>query len=119
MGWYEAVKDLIKIADRIRDAELKQKLADVQMEGAKLAEENARLRQELIDLRQQVQTRQEMIFRDNVYWRHQSDDKIEGPFCPKCLDGEGKSSRMTDLADNYWRCPVCSFAIEKSRRRSF
>jgi hypothetical protein len=112
MGWYEALKDVLTLADRLKDAELKQRLADVQMEGAKLAEENARLRQELIDLRQQVDTRQQMEFRDNVYWRLSLQGKGEGPFCPKCLDGDGKAARMVD-APNHWECPVCDFTTRK------
>lgn len=116
MGWYEAIKDALSVADRLRDAELKHKLADVQVECAKLAEENARLRQELIDLRQRVQTRQEMHHQHDVYWR-QSGEKREGPFCPKCLDGEGKAARMSDRSDDdYWRCPVCAYLIEKPNR---
>ena len=69
MGWYEAIKDAIIVADRLRDIELKQRLADVQVECAKLAEENAKLRQELLDLREQAKTRQEMYYQNNVYWR--------------------------------------------------
>lgn len=118
MGWYEAIKDIATVADRLRDAELKHRLADVQMEGAKLAEENARLRQELLDLREQAKTRQEMHYRDNVYWRQLGGGKSEGPFCPKCLDGNGKTARMSDFADfQSWICPVCSCSIQKPGRR--
>jgi len=117
MGWYEAVKDALAVADRLRDAELKHRLADVQMECAKLAEENARLRQELIELREHAQTRQEMQYQDNVYWRQSGQGTREGPFCPKCLDGEGKAARMSDRADDHcWRCPVCRYAIMKPGR---
>lgn len=117
MGWYEAFKDLLAVADRLRDAELKQRLADVQMEGARLAEENARLRQELIELREQLRTRQEMQYQDNVYWRQSGQGSREGPFCPKCLDGDGKPARMSDRADDdFWRCPVCSYIIMKPGR---
>lgn len=117
MGWYEAFKDLLAVADRLRDAELKHKLADVQMEGARLAEENARLRQELIALQEQVRTRQEMQYRDNVYWRQAGQGEREGPFCPKCLDGDGKPARMSDRADDdCWRCPVCRYVVMKPGR---
>ena len=67
MVWYEALKDAVTAAERVRDAELKQRLADVQVECAKLAEDNARLRQDLTDLREQSRTRQEAQHRDNVY----------------------------------------------------
>ena len=68
MGWYEALKDAHAVADRLKNAELKQRLADLQVECAKLAEENARLRQELIALRQRVRTREEMQYQHDVYW---------------------------------------------------
>ena len=114
MGWYEALKDAIAAADRLRDAEMKQRLADVQVECAKLAEENARLRQELIDLRERERIREEMQYADNVYWRPSGKGKREGPFCPKCFDGENKTARMSEhLEDSYWRCPVCNYAILK------
>jgi hypothetical protein len=118
MGWCEAIKDAIGVADQLCNSDLRQKLADVQMEGAKLAEENARLRQELIDLREQLQTRQEMQFHDNVYWRGRADAE-EGPFCPKCLDGDCKAARMEDRPDDlFWRCPVCRTNIQKPGRHS-
>lgn len=113
MAWYEAIKDAVTVADRLRDAELQHRLAAVQVECAKLAEKNARLRQELLDLREQSQTRQEMKFKDNVYWRVNGDE-MEGPFCPKCLDGDKKSSRMAERSeDSFWRCPVCGCNIRR------
>lgn len=114
MGWYEAIKDAIIVADRLRDIELKQRLADVQVECAKLAEENAKLRQELLDLREQAKTRQEMYYQNNVYWRQTADGKPDGPFCPKCLDGNHKAARMSDYSDwHAWTCPVCECSIQK------
>ena len=96
------------------DADLKHRLADVQLEYAKLAEECVRLRQELLDLREHAQTRQEMHYQDNVYWRRSGQDKLEGPFCPKCFDGHNKPARMSDQTrDTFWRCSVCHTAIRK------
>lgn len=114
MGWYEAIKDVVTVADRLRDVELKQKLADVQVECAKLAEENSKIRQELIDLREQVNIRQEMEYQNDVYWRRVEKDRYAGPYCPKCLDGDKKAARMSNRPDDFfWRCPVCRYEIEK------
>jgi FtsZ-binding cell division protein ZapB len=114
MGWYEAIKDAISVADRLRDAELKQKLADIQMECAKLAEENARLRQERNELKKQIEAREHLEFRQNVYWRKTGEGKDEGPFCPSCADGGRKIVRMEDRPDDrYWRCTVCQHCTEK------
>jgi cell division septum initiation protein DivIVA len=54
MGWYEALKDAVTVADRLKDSELEHRLAAVRVECAKLAEENAKLRQDLLELRTQV-----------------------------------------------------------------
>jgi hypothetical protein len=108
------MKDAISVADRLRDAELKQKLATVQMECANLAEENARLRHDLLALREQTQVRQDMAYQDNVYWRRLAGKQPDGPFCPKCLDGSDKVARMTvEHEDHCWRCHVCGNAVIK------
>jgi hypothetical protein len=120
MGWYEAIKDALGAADRLRDADLKSKLADVQIECAKLAEENARLRSELLEFKEQARIRQDMAYEDNVYWQSGSASP-SGPFCPKCLDGSGKIARMTiDSDDHCWRCHVCGHSVIKpsGRRQS-
>jgi FtsZ-binding cell division protein ZapB len=112
MGWYEAFKDAVSAADKIRNAELNQKLVALQMECIKLAEDNVHLRQELLDIREKQQTRETMEHRNNAYWRKLEDGKSEGPFCPKCFDGNGKASRMAERpGDHCWRCPVCNLAV--------
>lgn len=119
MGWYEALKDAVTVADRLKDSELEHRLAAVRVECAKLAEENAKLRQDLLELRTQVKTRQEMRFQNNVYWRQDADNQLEGPYCPKCLDGSNRSARMTEPPNwHNWVCPVCQCAIAKPGGRS-
>jgi hypothetical protein len=114
MGWYETLKDLFTIANRLRDAELLQKLVEVQMEGAKIAQENVRLRQVLTDLHRKMKTDQEIHYRDDVYWRKLEDGKEEDPFCPKCFHRDDKTPRMTDRpGEKNWQCPVCTYVIWK------
>jgi hypothetical protein len=55
MSWYEAIKDAVAAAAKLRDANLNKLLADVMMEGAKLAEENAKFRDRVRVLEEQVQ----------------------------------------------------------------
>ncbi len=117
MGWYEAVKDAVVAADQLRNAEMKQKLAAVQMECSKLAEDNARLRQELVDIREKQRVREGMEYRENTYWRHLAESKVEGPYCPKCLDGQQVAARMEDRSNSrWWRCHVCGLTVEKAGR---
>jgi len=84
-------------------------------QGVGLLEQNAHLRSELQSLKARIETRESMIFRDNAYWKKLGGGAEEGPFCPKCLDGQDqRSARMkvrTD--DSVWRCPVCDCWVEK------
>ena len=117
MRRYEAVKDAIIAVDRLRDAEVRQKLADVQVECAKLAAEgNGSLRQELLTLRETERLRDDMKLRDNVYWHEQPDVEPDGPFCPACFDGQSRTARM--IASNSgatWICATCRRQIADPR----
>ena len=114
MGWYEALKDAITAADRLKDAGLKQQLANVQMECAALAEENARLREESLSLKEQIRNKNALSFRDNVHWMARDGGGEEGPYCPKCWGGEQKLARMQDRSDDdWWRCLVCDRTVAK------
>ena len=113
MGWYEALKDAVKAAEHLKDAELTQKLGTVQMECAALAEENSRIREERNGLREQLRLQGVMEFETNVYWMREGETR-SGPFCPKCWDGDRKTARMEDRPDDhYWRCPVCGTTTAK------
>jgi len=111
MGWNEAIKDALQAGKGF--PEMIQKLATVQMEGAKLAQENAELREELLTLKEAAKLRDVMVFHDNVYWMTR-DGKEEGPFCPKCWDGDGKAVRMIDYPSlEDWLCHVSKTTIRK------
>lgn len=57
----------------------------------------------------------EMKYLQNVYWRSSPDgSRGEGPFCPKCFDGDGKIARLAERADDScWRCHVCRQAVKR------
>jgi len=106
VSWYDAIKVAGDAIEALRNAELNGLLANVRMEGAKLAEENARLREELLALKEIARLRGTMVFRDNVYW-HVEEGKTQGPCCPNCWPSVGKAVRMVDRGRHGWICPVC------------
>ncbi len=77
-----------------------------------LLEENHRIKREFQHLQDQVNMRESMAFKDNVYWRSNGNNP-EGPFCPKCLDGATqRAARMAILKDRgFWECPVCKLFV--------
>src|SRR5215467_12644303 len=60
---------------------------DARGECIDLVEKNAELQQKLRLLNEQMETRQNMIYRDDVYWMPKEGGIDEGPYCPRCLDG--------------------------------
>ncbi len=106
MGWYEAMKDVLGVVNRIKDAELQQKIAKVHLEGAKLAEDFAASQHENISLKEQLRQRSGMIFDGKVWWQVGADGKREGPICPTCYGEKGNPVRMVTEGDDH-QCPVC------------
>ena len=89
-------------------------LLELIAQNAALIEANANIRIELADLRTKQREREQMQFESNVYWRVADAAPREGPFCPKCLDGNHKSVRLMERNDDHcWRCNVCDTAIVK------
>ena len=112
MDLLERITEVVRIAEQLRDVELKRKLTDVQIECVELAQENARLREKVSRLEMAATTSHEMVFRDNVYWMRHGDGTVEGPYCPKCWGGEGKAVPM--MEQTHWYCVVCRTVIVKS-----
>jgi hypothetical protein len=109
MGWYEAAKDAWKALDKLKGAEGHHAMAEVLMEGAKLAEENAELRAENLVLRSAAANREAMVFDANAYWIEREGQR-EGPYCPRCQDGDSKAVRMLE-GRGFWKCEVCKTVV--------
>ncbi len=98
-GWKHR-KTLARLGDAqeaIEEAEA------VRAENSVLQEEIAGLEEENRQLRDQIKFRQMKFGADGMYW-----DGYDGPFCPKCADGDGKRARVAQNPANlFWVCNVC------------
>lgn len=108
----EKVKD---IADKIKNAELNQAIADLTMSEANLKLKIAELTDENLQLKQKLSTEEcyNMVFKDNAYYNIQN-NKEEGPFCSCCWDNENKAIRMLNKNMMYGKifyCHKCSCQI--------
>lgn len=113
---YAALRKAIEIADKAGDLEMKAALLDVM-------EYNQELRQRVIDLEaskayltEQLALKEQLVFRDdNLYWRRTDDaGGFEGPYCPKCRDGDVKLAHMARVPASEgttagFRCVVCAY----------
>jgi hypothetical protein len=113
----EAIKNAIGLARKANQAELERVLLDLRDDIATLRDANIELRNENRELREKLQTREELLWENDVYWKTDGSKKV-GPFCPKCFAGSSVVSRMTDqLGDSFFRCPVCTYSSRKSAGR--
>jgi hypothetical protein len=119
MSWYDAIGKAADAIEALKSAELNQLLANVRMEGAKLAEENARQREELIALREAARLRGTMVFRDDTYWQDVAGGAAHGPYCPKCWPADSKAVRMVRRGSRGMICPVCDTYIEPQGLRNY
>lgn len=95
MGWEESVNDLQVLAERRNDEEMKQKVARVRIECAKLADELTAARRPPT-----------MDWDGKVFWEVGNDGKRVGPICPECWQGKRNPVRMVEDSGDH-QCPVC------------
>lgn len=84
-------------------------------ENARLVRENVDLRDKLAALEASRSMRDEMVFKNEAYWRVRVGQPDEGPFCPKCYDGDKKLARMTDRGNGFTCCVVCKHCYGKQK----
>lgn len=85
---------------------VKENLLDVREENLQLKEENQKLAKALETASNAVE---EMIVRDGLYYKADSDD---GPFCTGCYDRDRKAIRLKKMTGHFktfgsYQCPSC------------
>jgi len=114
------VQKLREVSEKIKDAEtnnliadLNIALADLKMQFVTLQEENMQLRKELQQAREQADFRSKVTFKEGLYFlTERVEGRPEGPYCPHCLDAEGKLILVTKAQEPFrdfgnLRCPKC------------
>jgi hypothetical protein len=77
----------------------------------------AQLEDELREARAALAVREQLLPRAGLYWRPPSGNAPEdGPFCPRCYDGNGKVVRLTYLDSKTPYCVVCERTAPVDRR---
>lgn len=100
MGIVDNIKDTVALIQKMDNLDLYRKVLDMQAEVMALVEENA-------DLKRKLRVSDELVFRDNAYWRGQGSQRENGPFCPRCWDSEAKLIRLKITKAYQPECPNC------------
>ena len=94
MGIFDNFKDLFKLADTVNNIELYKKLSELQTSMYALEEENRNraLKDEIRRRDEQRDIQDRLYPKDNAYYL--DDGKtLDGPFCLRCWDVDGKLVR--------------------------
>ncbi len=95
----QLVGRLREINKKIANAEFSNALADLAIELSELKIKVAGLLEENDQLKRQLAQKQSAVleFKDFAYYSASGD----GPFCPGCYDGNGKTIRLTKLSEPF------------------
>ena len=105
MGIYDGLKDaasILKEAGKIEQyrqiLEVQEKLLEMQKQIVDLQEQNK-------ELRQQLETKDKLVHKDNMYYLGSEQD---GPYCTACWDSEHLLVRLhVHAVSNSAECPKC------------
>lgn len=96
--------------------ELVQQLMEARIAELERIEEMATLKDRIRELEARLAEREALYARHNAFWRRTSNEAApdEGPFCPKCWQGDGRAVLMNvDDSDECWRCKVCDTSVKR------
>jgi hypothetical protein len=114
MGLMETAKEIASIAQKIDNIDLVKRIMELQEQVFAQVDENRNLKEEVRALKARLETRDQMVFRRNSYWR--GDD---GPFCPRCFDAEALPVRMLVAYEGTAPCcPKCNTVAMDPEKRS-
>lgn len=102
----ENIETAVKIADKLKSLELKETILNLKEQILSIREENLALKEKIASDHQ----KENLIFRDNMYWKKQADGSEDGPFCSGCYDKQGIQVRM-HVYPNCYVCPACGKKI--------
>lgn len=119
MGWYEALKDGLKLAQQSDNIELISKLLEIQREFQELQQENFELKKELSRLTERQSKVIEYNEKRTALYEVKEDGTKDGPYCTSCweLNNTLISVHMYEHGNTTrQRCPVCKNEIVLERR---
>ena len=122
----EITKEIMNASSAFNDAEMRLKfselystLSDAKIELADAQLEMHDLRKKIIELQDKLDSSDEVVYRENVYWRaHPAEGKPNGPFCPNCYEGPRKQlTSMSNVDSTFsfagkYKCNTCNSYVK-------
>lgn len=113
MGWYEAVKDAINVAQKADNLDLIRQLLEVQKEIQDMSHEMAQLKAENRELREALDKKESVKYdmRLNLYYIDGSEGRIN--YCPVCWSKEAILAPVIKWENGTHYCHTCETFINK------
>lgn len=105
MGWYEAIKDGISVAQQADNIPLVQNLIDAQKQILDLISENANLKEENRKLSEKLEQKSSIKRYNDTYITLNSNE-TQIKYCATCWDNSQKLIQLS-CEEGYFICPVC------------
>ena len=120
-------KQAVELAQKSNDLPLIQKLFEAQQQMIELQAENLSLRQKIQKYKDLLETKKNMVYEKNAYWRilepKDGGEGRTGPYCSRCYDAEKLvvNLKRWDTSQKY-NCPNCKITFNcgvlKDRQKS-
>lgn len=111
MGILDNIKNVADIVRKADNIDLYKQILDLQQEAMELIEENNELKNEVSELKKSVTTRENLVFKNNMYYLDESEE-LTGPYCSVCWDIRDRLVRMHEMEYGY----LCDHCIRHKKR---
>lgn len=106
MAIYDAVKDLLKTAQKADNIELYKQLLDLGQQALDMQDEIIKLRNELSTLKKKSDLEDRIIRHKNLYITLR-EDKSNTVYCSHCWDNDRKLIQVAVENSGAFSCPKC------------
>jgi hypothetical protein len=93
-------------------SELQLAVADLKLELANERDKNVDLQDEIRELKKQLDLVNTIEFKNNFVYR-KVDDRLEGPYCPRCYAKSQNLVRLVETSTDGFGCALCKFILKK------
>lgn len=106
------VAGLVTLSERLKSIELTEKVSELQDKCIKHVQEKSEMWREVHRLRRHLEIREEVRLAHGAFWRGEPDEAGDGPYCPRCWQGDGKLMSMLLRPTTYSICPQCKTSTQ-------
>ena len=111
MGFYDAFKDVLNMAQKADNIDLYRQLLDLSAQALEMQEEITRLKAENKELKSQKNIEDDIEYYVDPFITRKSDEKPI-KYCAACWADKKKLLPLQNYCGNYYSCPLCRTEVK-------